>query len=94
MDLDLSMGARGMMGGGMDGGGSVGVPDPRFTLLSETTKPGGGGGLQGEGVPHVINMLSDELERSLIQIGCPRLSELDRSWLSDHPRQTDYRNAR
>ena len=46
------------------------------------------------GVPHVINMLSDELERSLIQIGCPRLSELDRSWLSDHPRQTRYPNAR
>jgi isopentenyl diphosphate isomerase/L-lactate dehydrogenase-like FMN-dependent dehydrogenase len=40
------------------------------------------GALGARGPSHVADLLTDELEMSLIQLGCPDIKKLDRSWLS------------
>ena len=40
--------------------------------------------LGGRGPDHVVNLLTDEVTLALTQLGCPKLSELDRGWLSNH----------
>ena len=38
--------------------------------------------LGARGPDHVVDMLTDELQVSMVQIGCPRLPDLDASWLA------------